>query len=142
MTKPLAWTEVRVHVPQGHESVRTFVPTAEDTPELRDPLHTALTDLARDNGIKDLCTFRQGGFEVLTADDGPFEVVLANIYSDVIQAEAGNLERRLAPGGWFAFSGCPLHHANTTRVAIVEAGLSIEEERLLGRWMTFVGGAS
>ena len=142
MTHPLAWTEVRVPLPQGQESVRTFVPTAEDTPELRDQLHTALADLARDKRVKDLCTFRQGGFEVLTADDGPFEVVLANIYADVIQAEAGNLGRRLAPGGWFAFSGCPWHHADTTRVAVVEAGLSIEEERLLGRWMTFVGGAS
>jgi hypothetical protein len=29
-----------------------------------------------------------------------------------------------------------------TRVAIMEAGLCIEEERRLGRWMTFVGGVA
>ncbi|MAG62097.1 hypothetical protein CMO84_01070 [Candidatus Woesearchaeota archaeon] len=96
--------------------------------------------LARNNHVEELCTFRQGGFEVLTPGDGPFEVVLANIYSDVIQAEAENMRERLDSAGWFAFSGCPLHHVEATRVAIVEAGLRIDEERVRGRWMTFVGG--
>ena len=98
--------------------------------------------LARDNQVEELCAFRQGGFEVLTRQDGPFGVVLANIYSDVIQAEAKNLRMRLDSAGWFAFSGCPLHHVEATRVAIMEAGLCIEEERRLGRWMTFVGGVA
>lgn len=98
--------------------------------------------LARDNEVEEHCAFRQGGFEVLTRYDGPFGVVLANIYSDVIQAEAKNLRMRLAPAGWFAFSGCPLHNVDATRKAIVDAGLHIEEERRLGRWMTFVGGVA
>jgi ribosomal protein L11 methylase PrmA len=98
--------------------------------------------LARDNEVEEHCAFRQGGFEVLTRYDGPFGVVLANIYSDVIQAEAKNLRMRLAPDGWFAFSGCPLHNVDATRKAIVDAGLHIEEERRLGRWMTFVGGVA
>jgi ribosomal protein L11 methyltransferase len=98
--------------------------------------------LARDNHVEELCTFRHGDFSVLTPNDGPFGVILANIYSDVIEAEAENLRLRLDPAGWFAFSGCPLHHAEATRVAIVEAGLCIEEERLRGRWMTFVGGVA
>ena len=96
--------------------------------------------LARDNRVEARCTFRRGGFEVLTPDDGPFDVVLANIYSDVIQAQAASLRERLHPEGWFAFSGCPLRHAEATRRSILDAGLRIERERPRGRWMTFVGG--
>jgi len=95
--------------------------------------------LASDNGVAGRCTFRQGGFEVLGPDDGPFDVVLANIYSDVIQANATRLRALLKPGGWFAFSGCPLHHLDATRAAIQSAQLALEEERVRGRWVTFVG---
>ena len=83
-------------------------------------------------------SFRTGGFEVLGSDE-TFDVVLANIYSDVIAAHAEDLAARIRPGGWFAFSGCPVHHSRETRAAIEMAGLVIEEERIRGLWHTFVG---
>ena len=95
--------------------------------------------LAADNGQAERCTFRTGGFETLTEQERGFDVVLANIYSDVIQAHAGDLKARLAPDGWFAFSGCPVHHAEATRAAIRAAGLELQEDHRLGRWHTFVG---
>ena len=76
---------------------------------------------------------------MLDPEDEGFDVVLANIYSDVIQAHATDLRARLRPGGWYAFSGCPVHHREATRAAIEAAGLELEEERIRGRWSTFVG---
>lgn len=97
-------------------------------------------ELMDENGVGGQSEFRHGGFEVL-GDDECFDVVLANIYSDVIQLHAVDLARRIAKGGWFAFSGCPAHHADETRAAIGAAGLLVEEERVRGLWHTFVGRA-
>lgn len=95
--------------------------------------------LAADNGVGEACDFRTGGFEVLAAADTGFDAVLANIYSDVIQERAAQLRERLTPGGWFAFSGCPVHDVPDTRRAIEESGLTLEGEHTRGRWHTFVG---
>ena len=92
--------------------------------------------LASDNAVAERCRFATGGFEHVR---GTFDVVLANIYSDVIQLHARDLRAAIAPDGWFAFSGCPMHHADATRAAIAAAGLALEEERVRGRWHTFVG---
>ncbi len=95
-------------------------------------------ELAQSNAVGARCRFVTGGFETLV-DETPFDVVLANIYADVIQARAGEWRDALAPQGWFAFSGCPVHHVIATRAAIERAGLLIDEERVRGRWHTFVG---
>lgn len=95
--------------------------------------------LAGDNGVAAACSFRIGGFECLKDSETEFDVVLANIYSDVIQAHALGLAGRLAEDGWFAFSGCPDHHREPTVAAIEAAGLVIEEPLQRGRWHTFVG---
>lgn len=97
-------------------------------------------ELAAVNGVARACAFRTGDFGVLEPADTAFDVVLGNIYSDVLQAHAAGLAARLAPGGWFAFSGCPDRHAVETRAAIEAAGLVVEEQRQRGRWVTFVGG--
>lgn len=100
------------------------------------PSHFA--ELMQDNGLTGRADFRLGGFEVL--EDGErFDVVLANIYSDIISLHARDLAARLEPRGWFAFSGCPVHHSRETRACIQQAGLVIEEERVRGLWHTFVG---
>lgn len=92
--------------------------------------------LASDNAVAERCRFVTGGFDLAR---GRFDVVLANIYSDIIQLHARDLHDALATGGWFAFSGCPMQHADATRVAITSAGLELAEERVRGRWHTFVG---
>lgn len=94
--------------------------------------------LAADNGVADRARFATGGFELLEGA-GAFDAVLANIYADVVQAHAARLARALRPGGWFAFSGCAADHARATAAAIAAAGLELEEERVRGRWHTFVG---
>ena len=94
--------------------------------------------LARDNHAEQ-ASFRTGDLSCVDPSEGPYDVLLANIYSDVIQAQAANLASRLSPDGWFAFSGCPIFHVKPTLAAIEAAGLRVREQRLRGRWMTFVG---
>ena len=57
----------------------------------------------------------------------------------MIAAHARDLAARLAQGGWYAFSGCPVHHSRETRAVIEQAGLTVEEQRVRGLWHTFVG---
>lgn len=97
------------------------------------------TELAQDNGVAHVCRFKTAGFEALAGSASQWHVVLANIYSDIIQSHAATLREALSPRGWFAFSGCPVHHVAATRAAILAAGLVIEEQRVCGRWHTFVG---
>ena len=105
-----------------------------------DPASKPTADLlARDNGVEDRCTFREGDFRCLDGAGGTFDVVCANIYADVLMTHAHDLAERLSPAGWFCFSGCRFDHVDATRRSIAEAGLLVEEEHLLGRWMTFVG---
>lgn len=95
-------------------------------------------ELARRNGVGDRARFLTAGFECLPGL-GACDALVANIYSDVIQEHAGTLRAALAPGAWFAFSGCPAQHAAATRAAIETSGLRLEEVRTRGRWNTFVG---
>ena len=103
---------------------------------------TSAEELAGDNGVADRCDFREGDFGVLGEDETGFDVVLANIYADVLQAHAAELKRRLAPEGWFAFSGCRIDHRDATVAKMSEVGLTVHEERRRGRWVTLMGGHS
>lgn len=94
--------------------------------------------LARKNGATQRARFLTAGFECLPGL-GKFDALVANIYSDVVIEHAATLREALRPGGWFAFSGCPLQHAAATRAAIEASGLVLEEVRVRGRWHTFAG---
>ena len=97
------------------------------------------SELTRDNGVETKCHFREGGFEVLGDGDTGYDVILANIYADIIIDHVHELAARLAPHGWFAFSGCHRAHADDVREALAGAGLVLEEERVRGLWHTLVG---
>lgn len=96
--------------------------------------------LASDNGVADRCRFRTAGFECLEGEGASsYDIVLANIYSDIIVEHAATLRSQLAEHGWFAFSGCPAHRAEATARAIRASGLSLDETVIRGRWHTFIG---
>ncbi|MEO0651594.1 MAG: 50S ribosomal protein L11 methyltransferase [Planctomycetota bacterium] len=99
-------------------------------------------ELASDNHVADRCTFRTGDFSVLDDRDRDFDLVLGNIYSDVLQQHAAELHARLRPGGRFLLSGCPDRHAEPTLAAFDAAGLRVEETRQRGRWLAFIGERS
>ncbi|MDF1837836.1 MAG: 50S ribosomal protein L11 methyltransferase [Planctomycetota bacterium] len=96
-------------------------------------------DLAATNGVDQHARFETGGFEITEGDDNTYDVVFANIYSDVIVANANRLASYVRKSGWFAFSGCPHHHVKKTVLAMEQAGLKVLEDRQRGNWHTFVG---
>lgn len=95
--------------------------------------------LAEMNGVQRVCDIRTAGFELLSGRAAEFDGCLANIYSDVVQEQCALLRAVLKPGGWFAFSGCPVHHAPETEAAIRAARFDLQAVRVRGRWHTFVG---
>ncbi len=96
-------------------------------------------DLAERNAVSSTCHFATGGFELLPVRDRPFDGLVANIYSDVLQLHAADFRACLRPSGWFALSGCPAQHAEATDHALTAAGLHIEGRPVRGRWHSFVG---
>lgn len=96
-------------------------------------------DLATWNGVADRCRFVLGDFGCLGPDERGYDLVFANIYADVLQAHAGDLAARMAPGARFVFSGVRYDHVDDTRPALRAAGLALDAERPRGRWWTFVG---
>jgi ribosomal protein L11 methyltransferase len=95
-------------------------------------------DLAAANGVASACEFRLGDFSALADQSEPFDVVVANIYSDVLQVHAYDLAQRLSPSGCAIFSGCPDRHRERVERALTAAGLRVHEVRQRGRWCTFL----
>ncbi len=96
-------------------------------------------DLARDNQASSRCRFVAGGFESLPALAPPFDVLLANLYSDLIEAHAGDLAAALRSGGVFVLSGWTRDKRPRIEAALASAGLRMEEQRLRGRWDACMG---
>jgi ribosomal protein L11 methylase PrmA len=93
--------------------------------------------LALDNGLEQRCTFVTGGFECLR---GSWDVVLANIYADILQEHADELARRLAPGRLVRRSAAArAARRGDARGDPLGGRLSLEEVHVRGRWHTFVG---
>ena len=95
--------------------------------------------LAEANGVSERCTFLHGGFEVLGPPEPAYDLVLANLYADLLQDTAGDLASRLRPGGRFLFSGCPGEKRDATVAGLDRGGLRVERESRRGRWHAFEG---
>lgn len=96
------------------------------------------SSLAADNGVLERCTFRLGDFSVLTPDERGFELVIANIYADVLQAHAAELHGRVRPGGVLLASGIPAEKLEPTLAALDAHGLAPERIVARGRWQSVI----
>jgi ribosomal protein L11 methyltransferase len=95
--------------------------------------------LAEGNRVAARCRLEAGGFELLPRLGPPFDVVLANLYADLVEAHAGELAAALRPGGRFAVSGCVRDRRDRVRAALEGAGLRVGSLRSRGRWDAFAG---
>lgn len=96
-------------------------------------------ELARDNGVCDRLEFRTGGFEVLTDADRGFDVVLANLYADLLRSRAADLVGRVAPGGAIVLAGLRAWEADAIEAIYRALGVGIVRRRIRGRWAALVG---
>jgi ribosomal protein L11 methyltransferase len=64
----------------------------------------------------------------------PFDVVLANLFSDVLIAAAQRIARAAKPGGWLIFSGVLRRQAQEVASAFEAAGFSNPRFIVRGKW--------
>ncbi len=92
------------------------------------------TSLARRNGVEQGTRFLHGGFECLLGVDCAYDIVLANIYADVLTEHAGQLRTALKPDGVAAFSGIHERHLDGVVETLNTGGFSLCAHRTTGRW--------
>lgn len=97
--------------------------------------------LAERNGINSGLRLAHGGFELLQGVVDPYDVVLANIYADVLQDHAKTLFAALRPGGQWAFSGIHERHLDGTLEHLGSSGFENPLVRRTGRWATIISPA-
>lgn len=93
------------------------------------------------NGMEDRIEVRHGSVGVV-ADDGSFDLVLANINAATIAALAGDIARLLRPGAALVASGIIEERAEACAAAVEKAGLRIERRLAAGNWRAFVARRS
>ena len=92
-----------------------------------DPIAVEATEAnARHNRVGRRIRVREGS---IPTDDGPFDLVLANLIAGVLVENASNLAAELTPGGTLIASGIFVDREPETRRALEGAGL-----RIVGRW--------
>ncbi len=69
-----------------------------------------------------------------------YEVVVANLFADVLQASFGKIRRTLGPGSAFILSGVLREQWPETEEAARTAGLAFEIVKKKGKWVSAKGG--
>ena len=110
--------------------------------DIDDKCLTVAYDNAALNGIgKDTYTVKVGDIlsdeKVQSEIGGGYDIVLANIVSDVIIALAPTVHTLVKPGGWFLCSGIIDTRAEEVKEKLLQAGLTILEERSSVGWFAF-----
>jgi ribosomal protein L11 methyltransferase len=95
-------------------------------------------DLALRNGITENTTFLEGDFSCIAQLETPYEVVVANLYSDLLVSHASELEAAIAPGGWLCVSGLNATREDAVREALTAVGLKVTARRSRGVWRALV----
>jgi ribosomal protein L11 methyltransferase len=93
---------------------------------------------ARANGVEDIVRSQEGtlagGSEALP----PFQLVLANLSGQTVEAMAPLLARALAPAGWLVASGFLEEAAEGLSRRVSECGLAVRETLAEGIWRSLV----
>jgi len=107
--------------------------TALDTSP--DAIETTIGN-ARLNRVEKAMRIVQGGLDSIKAEH--FNLILANLYGEVLLDLVGQLPRRLADGGYLVLSGVHYDYNYELRTAVVKAGLKLNKNRFLENYTTMV----
>lgn len=97
-------------------------------------VEVARRNIARNGGADELRLFQADVFEWEPA--APADVVLANLFSTVLQRAFPRLLRALKPGGRLIISGILREQATETLAAAQAAGLTVDKSITRGKWTT------
>ena len=96
-------------------------------------VETAETN-SRLNGLEDRVTHVSGTLDAVTESD--FDVVLANIYGDILLGLAQSLSDKLKPGGTLLLSGILWEYNFDVRQAYEKRGCKVVRNRILDEFST------
>ncbi len=91
---------------------------------------------AQRNRVQQRLELKQGNLAEMVS--GKYDVVCANIVADAIIKLAADAAQRLAEGGIFVASGVIDERRDEVYAALINAGLSVEEELAAEGWVAFV----
>ena len=89
------------------------------------------------NDMQDAIVVRPGSMEAV-GNDGPFDLVLANINAAAVSSLAAAMAIEMKPGAWLFAGGVINEREAMAREALEAAGLRIERVMADGDWRTFV----
>jgi len=72
--------------------------------------------------------------------DRKYEVVVANLFADILKASFGKIRSTVGPGGAFILSGVLQEQWDETEAEARKAGLILEEVKRKGKWVSAKGG--
>jgi ribosomal protein L11 methyltransferase len=72
----------------------------------------------------------------LWAPASKWDLVTANLFSEVLIGGAPAIARAVKPGGWFIFSGVMRHQEKECAAAFVKEGFEIKQVIRKGKWVT------
>jgi ribosomal protein L11 methyltransferase len=94
----------------------------------------AAADLATRNQVAHNTRFLEGDFSCLSTLAPPYDIVLANLYSDLLITHAPQLAAATSPNGWLCVSGLNATRQEAVTTALTAQGLTIISERSRGVW--------
>jgi ribosomal protein L11 methyltransferase len=97
----------------------------------------ASVDNAALNDMSERITVRPGSMESV-GDDGPFDLILANINAAAVSSLAAAMAAEMKPGAWLFAGGVINEREQMARSALEAARLRIERVMADGDWRTFV----
>lgn len=91
---------------------------------------------AKANGLAELNRFEVSlGYSLpLVSENGPYDLIMANIFADPLCEMAGDLRRHLKAGGFAILSGILTTQAPAVIAAHEAQGLILEENMISGEW--------
>ena len=89
------------------------------------------------NGMQDRITVREGSIKAV-GDDGPFDLIFANINAAAVTALAAAMAGQMKARAWLFAGGVIAEREAVARAALEAADLRIERVMQEGDWRTFV----
>jgi ribosomal protein L11 methyltransferase len=107
--------------------------TALDTSP--DAIETTISN-GKLNGVEKVVIPIQGGLELVKGER--FDIILANLYGEVLLSLVSDLAKCLQPGGFLMLSGIHYDFNYELRTAFIKTGLDLMRDRFLENYTTMV----